>query len=74
MSKELSFTQARVMRHLYSQPNHMGQIAGHQMAPFISSARSLVRKGLLLEYRTSQYSVTDEGKKWINANPYPTKP
>lgn len=58
----LTETQKRLMRWLRKQPNQMGQIAGNGQAPYLQSARALVRKGLLIEWRTSQFATTDEGR------------
>ena len=60
---DLTITQKRVIKAMGKAPNGQRQIAGNGMAPFLQSARSLVRKGLLMEWRTSQFSLTDEGKE-----------
>jgi hypothetical protein len=61
----LSPTQQRVLRIVSKAPNGQRQIAGHGMAPFLSAARALVRKGLLRSWQTGHYCITDEGEAYM---------
>lgn len=62
---KLSETQEKVLRALSKWPNGHGQVGGHCGAPRLQAARALVRRGLLIEYRTSQFAITKAGDKWL---------
>lgn len=45
-----------------------GQLAGNGMAPYLSSARSMIKKGLTRSMeRTGSYCLTAEGKKVLES-------
>jgi hypothetical protein len=67
----LTETQGKVLRTVSKSPNGRRQIAGHGMAGYLSSARSLVRLGLLSEWNTSQFSITDKGRAEVVKHPRP---
>jgi len=61
---KLSPTQAIVLRWLCSYGGSTRQLSGNGMAPYVSSAKSLVRKGLAEKgSMTSDFRPTDAGKK-----------
>jgi hypothetical protein len=62
MNKPLSEMMKRTLRMVYRAPNHRRQIAGYGMAPFLSAANALVRRGLLQSYQTGNFYVSDAGK------------
>ena len=64
----LSPTQNRILRWAGKAPNGHIIVAGNKQAPFISAARSLVRKGLLIEWKTSHYAITGAGEEYIMPN------
>jgi hypothetical protein len=64
---ELSETQIKVMRILAKRSGEV-QLAGHGMAPYLSAARALVKKGLAKTWHTGKYAATDDGKKYYEEN------
>lgn len=69
--KPLSPTQVRVIRGVKRMRDrgYMSvQIAGGKTIHLVSSARALVRKGLLEEHN-GKFFLTDEGHKWLEENP-----
>ena len=62
-TKEPSALQMRILRNLYA--NHTAHLGGDGMAPVLSAARALVRKGLAVEARSSFFGITDAGRKFI---------
>ncbi len=62
---EISKTQMRVLGRMARYPNHLPmQIAGFGMAPQLSAARALVRKGLARAgSKTGHYKITEAGLK-----------
>jgi hypothetical protein len=60
---QISLTQKKVLRWAANEIDGMTTVAGNKQAPYISAARALCRKGLLTEWRTSHYAITDLGKK-----------
>ena len=67
MSKEkdggpaLTETQKKVLHWVYKAPNHHKHIGGNGMAPYIVSARSLVKRGYLIEWRTAYFAMSKDG-------------
>jgi len=58
--------QLRILRSLYiNQSAHLG---GDGMAPVLSVARALVRKGLAIEIRSSFFWITKAGKEYVEQN------
>ena len=64
---ELSATQIKVLRMLAKSQCEV-QIAGHGMAPYLSAARALVRKGFAKTWNTGKYLATAEGNKYYDEN------
>ena len=64
----LSDSQMRILRRAGSAPNGHIIVAGNKQAPHISAARALCRKGLMLEWRTSHYAITDSGRAFLAPN------
>ena len=66
---QLSPTQQKVLRRLGRQhAGDHGQIAGHGMAPYLSAARALARKGLAITFRTGCYHITPAGRAVLEAH------
>jgi hypothetical protein len=63
---DLSQTQVKVMRYIARHEVNKGcsvQLAGHGRAPWLSAARSLVRKGFAVPgSRTGYYGITESGR------------
>ena len=65
---EISETQKRVLRMLVKWPYSVErQLAGKGMAPFLSAANALVRKGLATSYLTGCFAATDAGRELAEA-------
>jgi hypothetical protein len=57
---DLSPSQRRALATIARLPNKQWNAGGHGMAPTLSSLRSLVRKGILSEYRTASFALRKE--------------
>lgn len=64
----MSPTQSKVLRAVAKAPNQHRRFAGHGMAPYLSAARALVRKGKLsASHKNSYFFLTDEQYKNVLA-------
>lgn len=57
--RELSVTQQKLLRFLKRQPNMQLMAGGYGRVPWLSSARALVRRKILIEYRTSTFAPSN---------------
>jgi len=64
----LSDSQMRILRWAERAANGQIIVAGHGQIHRVSAARALCRKGLMLEWRTSHYAITDDGRAFLAPN------
>lgn len=58
--EDFSPTQQRVIRYVKAALNQQAELGGHCRLPILSAARALVRRGILVEWRSSTFSPKDE--------------